>query len=321
MSNDDRLPKSLRLAQVQRLLREATRPVTLRELAERCGTTIRTLQRDVLELEVMGVHLERDGRGYRLASGYFLPPLSLTLAEAVSLYLAGCLIVRTSDEHNPVIVQTLRKIGELLPASLSQHLDQRLAELASHPRNEALCRVFEQCARAWATGHRLRIRYRSAAGRSAHEYVVEPYLLQASAPSLAFYLIGYADWFQAVRTFKLERIEHAELLESRFAPPAPAEASQLLRGAWGIIGGDSFAARLRFAPDVARRVRESFWHPSQRLTPEPDGSLVLDVTVGSELELRSWVLGWGRQVEVLKPASFREWVMGEIVGMGVVYGR
>jgi predicted DNA-binding transcriptional regulator YafY len=123
----------------------------------------------------------------------------------------------------------------------------------------------------------------------AHDYVVNPYLLQASAPSFAFYLIGFADWFDAVRIFKLERIQHAEQLDSRFEPPPAAEVSQLLRGAWGIIGGDTFAAKLRFAPEVARRVRETFWHPTQQLTPEPDGSLILEVIVGSELELRPWV--------------------------------
>ena len=320
MVGHGRLPRSLRLAQLQRLLRDAGQPLTARQMAERCETSPRTIQRDLLDLEVMGLQLEQVGHAYQLRAGYFLPPLSLTLAEATSLYLAGSLIVRTSDEHNPVIAQMLRKVGELLPPRLSAQLAERLKQLNAHPRSEAFSRAFEQCARAWASGHRLRIRYQSATGRRPHDYVVEPYLLEASAPSFAFYLVGHADWFKAVRTFKLERIEHAELLDEQFDPPPASDARALLSGAWGIIGGDSVSVCLRFAPDAARRVRETFWHPTQRLTAEPGGSLLLEVTVGSELEIRPWVLGWGRSVEVLAPASLRERIREEVGAMGELYG-
>ncbi len=315
----ERLPKSLRLAQLQRLLREAGRPLSSRELADRCGTTPRTIERDVLDLETMGLELERKGRAYRLIAGHFLPPLNLTLAEATSLYLAGRLLLRTSDERNPVIACMLEKVAELLPRAMGLHLEQRLSEMANRPENERFRLVFEQCARAWASQHQVRIRYRSAAGRGAHEYIVDPYLMEASAPSFAFYLIGYADWFKGVRTFKLERVEGAQLLETRFEAPTPEEASELLRGAWGIIPGESLRVKLRFAPEVSRRVRETLWHPSQRLEEQPDGSLLASFTVGSELELRPWVLGWGRQVEVLEPASFRERLAAEVGEMGELY--
>ncbi len=319
MDGSGQLPKSLRLAQLQRLLRDAGQPLTVRQMAERCEANVRTIQRDLLELEIMGVQLERAGRGYRLRGGYFLPPLNLTTAEAASLYLAGCLIVRASDEHNPVIVEMLRKVGDLLPQELGHRLEDRLSQLVGQPRNEGFSRAFEQCARAWASGHRVRIRYRSAAGRQAHDYIVDPYLLEASALSFAFYLIGYADWFGAVRTFKLERIEHAELLDERFEPPPDGQLRELLRGAWGIIGGDRLTVRLRFTPGVVRRVRETFWHPTQQLTSCPDGSLLLEVTVGSELELRPWVLGWGSNVEVMAPEAFRERIRAEAAAMARVY--
>ena len=62
---------------------------------------------------------------------------------------------------------------------------------------------------------------------------------------------------------------------------------------------------LRFDPSVAARVRETTWHPSQRLTEEADGSLRFEATVAGTIEIRLWILSWGDTVEVLAPPELR----------------
>ena len=62
---------------------------------------------------------------------------------------------------------------------------------------------------------------------------------------------------------------------------------------------------LRFDPAIAARVGEATWHPSQRVEPEPDGSLVWRGRVSGTIEIRLWILSWGQQVEVLEPADLR----------------
>jgi proteasome accessory factor B len=52
-------------------------------------------------------------------------------------------------------------------------------------------------------------------------------------------------------------------------------------------------------------VRETTWHPSQRLREEPDGALRFEVTVAGPIEIRLWILSWGDAVEVLEPAGLR----------------
>ncbi len=53
------------------------------------------------------------------------------------------------------------------------------------------------------------------------------------------------------------------------------------------------------------RVAEATWHPSQVLAPEPDGSLTWRATVSGTVEIRTWILSWGPDVEVLAPPSLR----------------
>ena len=70
--------------------------------------------------------------------------------------------------------------------------------------------------------------------------------------------------------------------------------------------------RLRFAKERALQVAERSWHPSQKVEPQPDGSLELVLEVGSTTELRDWILSFGAAVEVLEPEELRAEVAAEL---------
>ena len=75
--------KLMRLLNRQQLL-------TARELAEACGVSLRTIQRDLLELEANGypIYSERGpAGGYRVLPNRLLPPLALREQEAITLFL------------------------------------------------------------------------------------------------------------------------------------------------------------------------------------------------------------------------------------------
>ena len=63
---------------------------------------------------------------------------------------------------------------------------------------------------------------------------------------------------------------------------------------------------MRFYPPASARVKESIWHPSQRLTDGPKGTLDMTVTVTGTVEITPWILGWGDAVEVLAPRDLRD---------------
>ena len=70
--------------------------------------------------------------------------------------------------------------------------------------------------------------------------------------------------------------------------------------------GEETEVKLKFSPQVTRRVKESVWHPSQTIEDLPGGGCVLIVRVGSVLEMTPWIRGWGPDVEVLEPEELRE---------------
>jgi predicted DNA-binding transcriptional regulator YafY len=175
----------------------------------------------------------------------------------------------------------------------------------------------------WANRRCVRIAYRSAHSEHVHTYVLRPYVIEPAASGGSTYVIGHASWFDAVRTFKVERILDAELLEEGFDVPEGFDGPGLLEGAWGVgWGEEAQEVELRFAPGVAtRRVKETIWHASQELHELPCGGCVLRVRVGEPREMVHWIRGWGPQVVVLAPAWLREQIAREAAEVVEVYAK
>lgn len=77
-----------RLFQIVQILR-GRRLTTAAHLADRLGVSERTVYRDIRDLSLSGVPVEGEaGSGYRLMSGFDLPPLMLTNRESEALMVA-----------------------------------------------------------------------------------------------------------------------------------------------------------------------------------------------------------------------------------------
>jgi proteasome accessory factor B len=144
-------------------------------------------------------------------------------------------------------------------------------------------------------------------GRPPRRSRVHPYLLEASATTRALYLMGFDESREAVRTFKLQRILELSLTPDTFEPPEPRVVQEGLGRAWGVIADqEEVEVVLRFDPDIAGRVTETTWHPTEQVTREADGSVLWRCRVSGTLEIRRWILQWGAQVEVLEPPELRD---------------
>lgn len=324
MAEPERQPKSLRLSRITYWLHSNPRGLTASQLASRCGVSRRTAQRDLLDLQVSGVPIADDGARpprYRIIAGYYLPPLHLDLDDALALYLAARLLARYADSYDPHIVEALAKLAAILPEAISRHIHATIDSLYRREHDERFVRVLGVLAIGWATGRKVRIRYRAWESDNFHEYMLSPYFIEPAASGNATHVIGYASYFEALRTFKVERIEGAELSEEPYEMPPDFDGPALLSSAWGIWFGEELEdVVLRFCAAATRRVKETRWHPSQRLEDLGDGGCILGLRLAHPEEMVSWIRGWGPQVEVLAPAALREQVAREARLTAAVYG-
>lgn len=303
------LNRAVRLTRIQHLLHTHPTGLTTSELARLCGVCVRTVQRDLLTLqEELKVPLTQNGDYYSILEGYVLPPVSLSLYEAMAAFLALRLAIRQSDRENPYLKQTLTKLAILLPPLLTADIDASLRSVAKRPREPDQMRVFEQIALAWTTRRQMKIRYQSLQSDEIRDWVIEPYFVEMTGVGYSTYVIANAarEGKQGIITFKLDRIQTAEVLNTNFEVPADFDITALLSSSWGIIWGEETEVRLKFSPAVVRRVKESLWHPSQVLEDLPDGSVLMTLKIGSTLEITPWIRSWGPDVEVLEPKALRE---------------
>jgi proteasome accessory factor B len=273
--------------------------------------SVRTVYRDfrAIEDELDVPTWAEDGRWGILQEEAFLPPLKLTLGEAMAVVLSARLMVRYADKYDPGLASAFEKLEAVLPPALAAHVERTLAALASAPRDERFSRHLAVLTRAWAERRVVHLDYAPGqyeGGSVPRRAVVRPYLIEPSLQTHALYMIGHDEGRRAVRTFKIERIQDASIAPQRFEAPDADALTAALRVAWDIIADQPpTEVVLRFSPTVASRVRETRWHPDQRLDVGPDGSLVWRAVVSGTIEIRLWILGWGADVEVLEPADLR----------------
>jgi predicted DNA-binding transcriptional regulator YafY len=303
-----------RLARFYRVLRYlAAHPegVTVDAVAGFVGMSRRTVYRDLRALEgEIGIPIWSEGGRWGIVEGAFLPPLRLTLDEALAFFLAARLMAQFADRHEPDIGAAFQKLAEILPPVVARHLERTIDVMASRPPDERLTRHLRLLARAWAEQRVVDLTYDAATyspGRPPRRSRVHPYLVEASATTRALYLIGFDESREAVRTFKLQRILDIGVTPDRFEPPDPRIVQEGLGRAWGVITDqEEVDVVLRFDAAIASLVTETTWHPTEQVSREPDGTVLWRAIVPGTIEIRRWILSWGSQVEVVAPPELRD---------------
>jgi predicted DNA-binding transcriptional regulator YafY len=312
--------KAARLRRIEHRLYNAPGGLRVTDLAEYCGVDRRTIYRDLEALEEMGVPVWEDVGRYGIDRESYLSTVRLNLNEAVALFFAARLLAHHSDEHNPNVVSALSKLAAGLPdTTISTHMARVADIIRARPLRSDYVRVLDTITRAWADRRKVSIRYRAASG-DLTERVICPYFLEVSRSEPASYVIAHDDLRAALRTFKIERIADAEILDTSYVIPDDFDPYAHLAAAWGVMDEVEVEVRLRFSPGIAPRVRESVWHHSQRLVDTANGGCELTMRVGGIKEIRLWVLSWGGDVEVLGPPELRDEVIEHARRMVELYG-
>lgn len=306
----DRAARYLKIAQVLRAHGESG--ISAVALADQVGVSKRTIYRDLEAMDIdAGLPIWNDHGKFGLDADAFLPPLALTLHEAMAFYLAARLLTKATDELDTEIIGAFVKLAQVLPTVLAEQLHATADAFADTPRDDAFTRVLRGLTQALAERRIVEMDYEAGvydASRPIRRVRLHPYAIEPSAQTRALYVIGFDEERQDRRTFKVERIQSVSLTPDTF--PAHGETvAREMRDAWDVISDDTpVEIVIRFDPSVSQRVHETRWHPSQVEELEDDGTLLWQARVSGVLEIRAWILGWGPAAQVLAPPELRAWV-------------
>lgn len=321
LSNEDRLARKER---VLSLLKRSD-GLTTQEIADALKLERRTVYNYLTELEHAGM-IYKDKLQWAAApyDPIVLRRFELAAEEAMVLYLAARLFVKQADRRNEIAETVLFRLAEILSsdAGIDQAVAEAARQLATRPFEPGYQDIFRTIMRGYLYRQQVEIVYHPYRGE-AFRTIIAPYLLEPSVLGFATYVICHSSSVDALRTYKLERIQQARLLHKQpFEIPVDFPGLDLLKNAWSIYyGEETIPVTLRFHPEVARRVRETNWHPSQQITEDTQpGYVCLRLEVADLTDLKPWIRTWGAHCEVLDPANLRDEMTGEARRMAHLYG-
>jgi predicted DNA-binding transcriptional regulator YafY len=315
-----------RIFDLHRLLSSARRPVSRARIEAELECSRATAKRVI---EAMRLYLnapiryDREHNGYyydRTEGGmYELPGVWLNASELHALLGVQQLLSDVQpglleDQLAPLRgrIEQLLRVQRAGGAELTRRV--RILSAAARPPGE----YFRAVADATARRRRLRLRYYSRARDQADEREVSPQRLVHYRDN--WYLDGWCHLRNALRTFALDAIESARVLETAARDIPDADLDAHYAGAYGIFAGPGDrTAVLRFTPQRARWVSRERWHPRQESRLLADGAYELRVPYHDPRELVMDILKYGPDVEVLEPGELRRAVADRLSRALAVY--
>lgn len=258
------------------------------------------------------IEYDREAHGYkfgrtRTGPVYELPGLWFNSSEALAL------------------LTTQHLLSEVQPGMLDAHITplrerlQRVLGSADHSWREVekRIRVFQPGRRAGKVAHfsvaaaavlkrsRLWIRHYGRKKDEETEREISPQRLVHYRDN--WYLDAWCHLRNDLRSFAVDAIRDAKLVDGRAKEVPAAELDEHLGAGYGIFAGKKVEwATLKFTPEAARWVAAQSWHPKQRVRVEKDGEYFLEVPYSESPELVMEILKYGADVEVLAPPALRQ---------------
>jgi predicted DNA-binding transcriptional regulator YafY len=161
------------------------------------------------------------------------------------------------------------------------------------------------------------MRYFSASTNRAKNYEVHPYRLALASGGV--YLVGWVPAYDQFRTFLVDRIERLTITQETFRRSRELP-SNLFSQSMGVFWGEPEEIEVEFDAKTAPFVRGRVWHESQAAEELPDGRLRVVLNVSNDWALRSWLLGFGAGVRVMKPATLAQSLQQELQNALRQYG-
>jgi len=310
-----------RFYKIDQLLKER-KLVSFEMFKRELGMSTASVKRDIAYMRDRfnaPIEYDRDANGYRFGESrtgpvYQLPGLWFNASEVLAL------------------LTTLRMLGDLQPGMLDGQIEplrDRLRGILgsgdhSWQEVEKRIRIFQVERRTGDPKHfstiaaavlkRAKVWIRHYNRKKDEETVrdVSPQRLVHYRDN--WYLDGWCHLRNDLRSFAVDAIREARLLDTRAKEIPDAELDEHLGAGYGIFAGRKVEwATLKFTPAAARWVSAQSWHPKQRARIDKDGSYFLELPYSESPELVMEILKFGPDVEVLAPDELRRRVREALV--------
>lgn len=250
--------------------------------------------------------------GLKRSAMSMLPAAWYTPNEMYAFQTIVQQVERIENEPKAVLSADMRalkaRLLALLPAELGQakELMKRIKViLPSVPRVDAP--YFALVGAALNRRCRLRLTYftRTRSTETARE--VSP--LRLVNWRGRWYLDAWCHETSKLKTFSVENIRFAEMLNVQCRAVSMREVEHTLDSTYGIFsGGEQKTAVIRIDDVMTPYEAFAVWHADQKMTLHDDGSMTLEVPYANEIEIAGEIMRLGMHAKVMAPQSLADYI-------------
>lgn len=160
----------------------------------------------------------------------------------------------------------------------------------------------------------ININYKKFGSLYEESYTLHPYLLKEFKG--LWYVTGYAENRQGIRTLAIDRVKSIEIQSQLvFLEPHQVDFDRQVyfKNCLGVtLKGSPQDIILLFNEYAANFIKNTPIHETQEIISDTTNGLEIKLRLIDNKELRSMILSWGNQVEVLSPFGLRKAIANEI---------
>ena len=309
------MERTERFYRIEQMLRQR-RIVPIKDVLNEFSISRATFKRDLEYLRDRHhapIVWDPEARGYKLdlkqgvGPKFELPGVWFSASEILALLTMEHLLEQLEPSLLSRHVESLRdRLTSMLESGdhSAQEVRKRVRIISLAARKRDL-RCFQTIGSALLKRKRLRIQHHSRERNEATEREVSPQRLVYYREN--WLLDAWCHRSDAIRTFGVEAIRKAEIVEQGARNVPDKELDAVLKDGYGIFGGKAKDwAKLKFMPMRARWVSTEQWHERQKSTFNADGSYVLEIPYADDRELAMDIMRYGPDCEVLEPKALRD---------------
>ncbi|MGJ9458269.1 helix-turn-helix transcriptional regulator [Oceanobacillus sp. CF4.6] len=151
--------------------------------------------------------------------------------------------------------------------------------------------------------------------RDGDKYFVEPYALIWQNDY--YYLIGRFQQNDQMRHYRLDRIRHIEISETKFVRNN-FNLQDYVNQSFHMFAGEEIWIKIRFHKDLVNVVLDRFGQEAD-MKELDENYFVLKTKAKLSAGLINWILTWGNKAKVLEPEHLKERMKSQIQKMMEVY--
>lgn len=280
--------------------------VTVNSLINEFEKGERTILRYIQTLQTakFPVFYSKKKKSYVFEEGYFLRKPDISVEEELALALAKNLLKNFGTGMEKGISAIEKKLS-LKDKGMPSHIVIR-----QEPQPPVVQGILDTLFSASRNFKAIEIVYKAVYSQKETKREVNPYYLFYKDG--IWYMRGYCHLRKEVRTFAVDRMASARVINRHFAP-VNIDPEAELSGAFGpVVGGEPVRVVLRFDSEIKPFIVRKEWHNSQKVKELKDGGIEVSFNVNGLEDIKTWIYKWLPHVEVVSPKKLKDRMQADL---------